>query len=49
MSDTEATQLTPGRKSVGKIPDGGGKGTKRGVTASFPHDHTVLQRCSLHR
>ena len=30
MSDTEATQLTPGRKSVGKIPDGGGKGTKRG-------------------
>ena len=31
MSDTEATQLTPGRKSVGKILDGGGKGTKRGA------------------
>jgi len=31
MSDTEPAQLTPGRKGVGKIPDGGGLGTKRDV------------------
>ena len=45
MSDTEATQLKPGQKNVGKIPDGGGKGTKRGVLPrSFPYEAISIMR-----
>ena len=45
MSDTEATQLKPGRKNVGKIPDGGGEGTKRGVLPrSSPYEAISIMR-----